>query len=979
MPPKPVTDDLARLAGRLRRYTDTDDPSVILDPAAGQEAASTLRRALCAAPDELWTGLNLTGWLFWCRAAATTGWQREREALLALALLGTVGEFDPAALPEGFPHQAGSGPQGETDRVARLTTLALAPAIETGEQDPTALLAAAVICRAAEAVAKTPDERARCLTNHAHALLLLYETDHDPKLLPLLIHSAQRLAQATPPGSEPRALALGRLSHAYRLRYDAGGEPAALTQAVDHARAAIRTLPPGAPGRLAPTSALVELLHLRHTALGDTDALREALRLSRELLTQLPPGHAASVPTLAALGGQLAALWEQDKSAGTAPLDEAIEAGRTAAALAEPGTQTLAGILADLALWLSWRAEKTRSEGDLAESLACARRAVAAAPDGRVAGAASAALSVSLHAHHLRSGDPALLTEAIDTARAAVAAANPAQLPERRLTLGTLLNNRFAATAAAPDGREAADCLRSAARSDRLSPLRRARSAWHAGKLANTLEEWSQAADDLALAITLLRQLTGPHLSARDRERLLAEFAPLPTLAASAAAKAGRPEQAVELLEHGRGVLYADAAALREHATRLAAVAPGPAADLERTSKALRTERDPGRRHRLAAHRDALTAHIRQLPGFEHFLEPPALAEILRGCAAGPVVVPLLHEAGSMALVVTVSGVRLLPLPDLTARTLRQLGRDILGGAETALDAKLPTTRRMLGEYAISAGLALLWDAVVGPVLQEVALPANGGADGEQPPKLWWCPTGPLSILPFHAAGRHESGNALDLVTSSYTPTLRALTRTRPWQPASDTRPLVIALPHTPGSAAPLPAADQEAALLTTLFPRCRLLRGPAASRANVTAALADHEMVHLACHTGQDPDRHYESHLLLHDGRLHQPDLPLTGTRRGGLAFLSACGTALSRLDLPDESLNLLSSFHAAGFSQLIGSLWPVDDHATTRMAHAFYTNLLPPARMTAAQALHAATRTHRDREPDRPSQWAAYLHVGP
>ncbi|MDF3150240.1 CHAT domain-containing protein, partial [Streptomyces sp. T21Q-yed] len=176
-----------------------------------------------------------------------------------------------------------------------------------------------------------------------------------------------------------------------------------------------------------------------------------------------------------------------------------------------------------------------------------------------------------------------------------------------------------------------------------------------------------------------------------------------------------------------------------------------------------------------------------------------ALPEILRGCAAGPVVVPLLQEGGSMALIVTASGVRLLPLPDLTAKTLRQLGRDILGGADTALDAKLPVTRRMLGEYAISAGLALLWDVVVGPVLEEVAMPADRGADGARP-KLWWCPTGPLSILPFHAAGRHESGNALDLVTSSYTPTLRALARTRPWQPAPDTRPLVVALPRTPGS-----------------------------------------------------------------------------------------------------------------------------------------------------------------------------------
>ncbi|MHA4818232.1 CHAT domain-containing protein [Streptomyces aculeolatus] len=979
MPPHPVTDDRSRLSERLRRYLDTGDPSVLLDTAAEQEAAAVLRGALRSGGDEMWAALTLTGWLYWYRATAATGPEQQREVLLALGLLGTLGEFDPAAVPEGFRHQlVESGTEREATRVGRLITYAVGVAIETGERDPAALIAAAAICRTAEAVAETPDERVRCLGNLAHAVLLLYEADGGSELLPLLIGAAQGLAQATPPGSKPHAVALGRLSHAFRLYYDVHGEPAALAEAVDHARAAVRTLPPGDPARVPRTAALVELLHLRHAHLGDTDSLREALRLSRALLAELPEGHAASASSLAALGRQLAELWDQDRSAGPAPLNEAIEVGRAAAALADTGTETDVAILAELSLWLTWRAEETGSADDLAESLTCARRAVAAATEGRVPSVASAALSASLYAQHARNSDPALLIEAIDTARAAVAAADAAQLPERRLTLGTLLNNRFTRNSDAVDGREAAACLRAAARSDRLSPLRRAHSAWYAGRLANTLEEWPQATEDLAMAIALLRDLTGPHLGARDRERLLAEFAPLPTLAASAATNAGQPERAVELLEQARGVLYADAAALHEHANRLAAVAPELAADLERTSDALRTDRDPDRRHRLAAHRNALTARIRQLPDFERFLRPPALPEILRGCAAGPVVVPLLQEGGSVALIVTVSGVSLLPLPELTATAMRQLGRDILGGAESALDAELPAARRMLGEYALSAGLALLWDAVVGPVLEELKLPADGGADGGRP-KLWWCPTGPLAFLPFHAAGRHESGNALDLVTSSYTPTLRALARARPWQPTPDTKPLVVALPQTPGSAAALPAADLEAALLTTLFPGCRLLRGPAANRGAVTAALPDHEMVHLACHTGHGPDRDYESYLLLHDGKLHQSDLLPTRTSRGGLAFLSACGTALSRLDLPDESLNLLNGFHTAGFSQLIGSLWPVDDQATTRVADAFYSNLLPPARMTAAAALHAATRTLRDREPDRPSRWAAYLHVGP
>ena len=57
---------------------------------------------------------------------------------------------------------------------------------------------------------------------------------------------------------------------------------------------------------------------------------------------------------------------------------------------------------------------------------------------------------------------------------------------------------------------------------------------------------------------------------------------------------------------------------------------------------------------------------------------------------------------------------------------------------------------------------------------------------------MWWCPTGPLTILPIHAAGHHADSvsgttptkqSVLDRVVSSYAPTLSALIRAR--QPRS--------------------------------------------------------------------------------------------------------------------------------------------------------------------------------------------------
>ena len=49
----------------------------------------------------------------------------------------------------------------------------------------------------------------------------------------------------------------------------------------------------------------------------------------------------------------------------------------------------------------------------------------------------------------------------------------------------------------------------------------------------------------------------------------------------------------------------------------------------------------------------------------------------------------------------------------------------------------------------------------------------------EDPPRIWWCATGPLAFLLIHAAGIYNKGktglNISDYVVSSYTPTLTAL------------------------------------------------------------------------------------------------------------------------------------------------------------------------------------------------------------
>jgi CHAT domain-containing protein len=96
-------------------------------------------------------------------------------------------------------------------------------------------------------------------------------------------------------------------------------------------------------------------------------------------------------------------------------------------------------------------------------------------------------------------------------------------------------------------------------------------------------------------------------------------------------------------------------------------------------------------------------------------------------------------------------------------------------------------------------------------------------------------------------------------------------------------------------------------------------------------------------------------------------------------LAYLSACGTAQAATHLRDEVLHVSSAFHAAGFSHVVATLWPVADSTALEFATAFYDRLEPIQLTHPAYAVHAATRQLRDRHQGRAGvSWAGHIHSG-
>jgi hypothetical protein len=224
------------------------------------------------------------------------------------------------------------------------------------------------------------------------------------------------------------------------------------------------------------------------------------------------------------------------------------------------------------------------------------------------------------------------------------------------------------------------------------------------------------------------------------------------------------------------------------------------------------------------------------------------------------VVVVNISRFGCHALIVTSQpGVRVVELAVTAERTAHHAERlrDIVSSRRrTSLERE--ANRRELLDV-----LEWLWTGIAEPVLTELGHTEIPAGDL---PRIWWCPTGPLTALPRHAAGRHTrtSTQPTDLVwtaagrvLSSYTPTLTALTGP---DPAPGSNCLVVGVASAQG-VPPLPAVGVELDLLRDHIPAATYLVDADATSARVRTAVtcayirADIEeiAIALATLTGED------------------------------------------------------------------------------------------------------------------------------
>jgi CHAT domain-containing protein/tetratricopeptide (TPR) repeat protein len=268
-------------------------------------------------------------------------------------------------------------------------------------------------------------------------------------------------------------------------------------------------------------------------------------------------------------------------------------------------------------------------------------------------------------------------------------------------------------------------------------------------------------------------------------------------------------------------------------------------------------------------------------------------------------------------------------------------------------------------------------DAVVGAIKRKEAFQEKArqlhrlllsGTSSAATRRLIIVPDGKLHTMPFAALIDSDGRYLIESTTIGYAPSGTVLSVVRGNGRADGPLKPLFALASSPDGArqskgvsttrgffeevgsklGPLPFAREEVATIgNAAGPNSVLLVDPQASEAELKRQALDRfKIIHIVAHaiiSEKDPER---SGLLLQPGSasedgLWQPREIRRQRLQADLVTLSACQTAVGKLEGQEGVINLARTFLAAGAGSVAASLWMVDDRSTATLMGKFYTKL--------------------------------------
>ncbi|KAI0248260.1 CHAT domain-containing protein [Lactifluus subvellereus] len=817
---------------------------------------------------------------------------------------------------------------------------------------------------------KEDPERMWVLMNLANVYHIRFGQTGHSEDLEKAISRHREVLLLCPPGHESKDKLLMNLGCSLISRFENFGRMDCLEEGISLYRAALRLCPRGHPRRPQSLGGLANAVYLRCLRTRRMEDSEESINLGRENLALTPPGHPMRPQILYNLSVSLETQYTWTGDMGD--IEEGIEHLYEASKLVKSGLPLSRRILHLLAANLVYRFRHRGADKDIADAIKHYRTSISLMPEGHPE--VSSMLSnfaIDLRSTFFLTGDVEHLEESIVSSRSAVE--HPFSSVRDRL----IAANNWTVTA------------RSTRHSSALTAYRKALSLL-------------QRAIDLGPTV----QNRHEYISGRRIKPIRG----LPMDAASYAIESRAYEEATEMLEQGRALLWSGMRSLRTPLDHLHQVDKSLADEFTEISQALEAiittthvrdfvqtpvgtdddgvaigrkdtfARDLAEKRRLSGELDNVVLRIQELPGFENFWRPIPFRHLQTAAIGGPVVIINLSKYRSDILIVC-SNYPIVHIPtpmnffDRVTKLAHQL-------SETRKSYRLESKKY---DRVLRQTLEELSELVGQPVanrLMELGIPEQS--------RIWLCPTSVLASLPIHAAGPISSHTNVkryfcDIYVCSYTPSLSALIASRSGNlsgSASGQPSLLIV--EQPDKT--LPGVDSETRSIECLVGSGSVTRiaGEAATPENVITHLPMHPWVHFACHGMLQPGRPFESSFLLQDKthltllRIAKSHLPTAE-----LAFLAACHTAeLTEDGTPDEVLHLTAAMQFSGFRSVIGTMWAMVDEDGKDLSEHFYSKMFTAGAQVAiyeksAMALRHATQKLRAKGVSL-ERWVNFVHYG-
>ncbi|THU96130.1 hypothetical protein K435DRAFT_723032 [Dendrothele bispora CBS 962.96] len=779
-----------------------------------------------------------------------------------------------------------------------------------------------------------------------------------------------------------------------------------LNKAIDSATQALKLTPHKHVMKARHLSNLGSLLfhrsHSEHTgndkAAEDIDKAISYQTEAVELISRLTGDRNPGKPGyLTNLGISLRQRFERSGSKGSDGIDKAIDFHTKAVELTPDGCPNKSVYLSNLAAALQTRYERLQNIIDIEHAISAHKRAIGLTPSGHTS------------------------------------------KPDYLYRLGLSLQYRFARLNNVSDADEAISAFCESAGSHSGLPLTMFKAACSWARLCvkrdarPSLVAWKTAIDLIPRFVWL-----GTNVDERYNAVVSAGDAFHEAVASSIELQ--EYKVAVEWMEQGRCIVWGQILRLRTPLDDLAAAQPEIARGLKEVSLQLEAagigqpfisipgdansaevslEEDAQKHRRLADQYEALLKQARQIPGFEHFLQPKQLSNLLQGWVANsPVAMINLDENRCDALVlrdctspilhIALDRFDLLTARELQLTLLKTLAQQRVRIREAESNNRAIRVYSLEEESSMQHILGILWTSVVHPILSGLGQIASSTPETKLSlSHITWCVTGPLVFLPLHAAGLYNSSDDPKLfhtTMSSYTPSLTILVeaakRASSSSRASSPRILALSQPNTPyhtclqGTTREVKDI-QEVYIKHTAGHNChdfKWLNGEEATISAVLTKLSTHPWCHFACHGIQHPDNPTSSAFALHDGPLDLRTIMSKSFASAEVAFLSACQTATGDEKRPEEAVHLVAGMLVAGYQTVFGTMWSIGDSDAPLVAKEVYACLLnsgedPLAdehehmdqKHRAAYALHRAVERLREKVGVKEFvKWVPFVHYG-